>query len=70
MGALLTHFFSLSLLTQVEGFSLLEIMASSSIHGSSSMKDNFRTSKSNSSSSSSSSDNGMHEMFANMDKQK
>ncbi len=40
MGAPLTHFFSLSLLTQVEGFSCLEIIASFSNHGSSFTGDN------------------------------
>jgi len=59
MGAPFTHFFSLSLLTQVERFFHLEIMASSSNHGSSSMGDSCSICKSNSSSSSSSSDDGM-----------
>jgi hypothetical protein len=45
-------------------------MASSSNHGYSFTKDSFSTSRSNSSSSSSSSDNGMHEMFENMDRHK
>jgi len=58
-----THFFSFSLLTQIEGFSHLEIMASFSNHDSS-------TFGSNSSSSSSSSDDGMQEMFVDMDRQK
>jgi hypothetical protein len=63
MGAPFAHIFSLSLLIKVEGFFVLEIMATSSNHGSSSTKDNFNTYGSNSSSSSSSSDNGMHEML-------
>ncbi len=70
MGAPLIHFFSFSLLTQVEGFSHLEIIASSSSHGSSSIGDSLNTYGSNSSSSSSSIDDGMQEMFANMDRQK
>ncbi len=68
MGAPLTHFFSLSLLIQVEGFFHLKIMASSSNHGS--MRDNSSISRSNSSSSSFSSDDGMQEMFVDMDRQK
>jgi hypothetical protein len=64
------HFFSFSFLTQVEGFSHLEIMASSSNHGSSFTGDNFSIFRSNSSSFSSSSDNGMQEMFAYMDNKK
>ncbi len=68
MGAPLTHFFSFSLFIQIEGFSHLEIMASSSNHGSNSTRDNSNTSKSNSSSSSSSNDDGMQEMFTKMDR--
>jgi hypothetical protein len=68
MGAPLTHFLSFSFLTQVEGLSHLEIMAPPSNHGSNSMEDSFSTSESNSSCSSSSSDDGMQEMFANMDR--
>ncbi len=63
MGVLLVHIFFLSLLTKVEGFFVLEIMASFSNHGFSFTKDSFSTSGSNSSSFSSSSDNGMHEML-------
>jgi len=69
VGAPLIHFFSFSFLTQVEGF--LEIMVSSSSHGSSFIRDSFNISKSISFNSSSSSDDEMiHEMFVNMDKQK
>jgi hypothetical protein len=61
-------FFFLSFLTQVEEFFRLQIMASSSNHGYSFMGDSSNISKSNSFNFSSSSDNGMKEMFANMDK--
>ncbi len=47
MGALLDHFFALLFLTQVERFSHLEIMASSSSHGFSSRGDSFSSSSSN-----------------------
>jgi hypothetical protein len=70
VGAPLTHFFSFSFFTQLEGFSHLEIMASSSNRGFNSTGDSSSTSESNSPSSSSSSDNGMQEMFVNMDRHK
>ncbi len=61
-------FFFFLVLTQVEGFSYFEIMTSFSNHGSSSMKDSSSTFKSNSFSPSSSSDNGIQEMFVDMDR--
>jgi hypothetical protein len=65
-----SFYFFFSLLTQVEGFYHLESMTSSSNHGSSSTRNSFSTFGSNSFGFSSSSDDGMQEMFVDMDKQK
>jgi hypothetical protein len=67
-----SHFFfsPFSPLTQIEGFVHLEIMASFSNHGFSSIGDSSNTFDSNSFSFSSSNDDGMYEMFTNMDIQK